>query len=178
MLQQFSWKTFLIYSAVLTALWYIGLLFTVYRREALAIILGSGLPPSAIAKPEADVAQSGTTGMETEIMGSSRMPEGLEVVSMGALSFSAPEDQALDAAGAKSEQLGLIPDVLQELREIFGILAKEDGTKQDFFSLAAMISEKYGRIGSNPNIGKINEFIRDHAPFSVNMAELENLWDQ
>lgn len=110
-------------------------------------------------------------------MGKSKMPEGLEVVSMDALSFSVGDESSSIDENHKSDQLGLVPDVIQEIKEIFGIIEKEDGTKQDFFSLAAMISEKYGRIGSNPNIGRVNEFIRDNAPFALTLEELEYLWD-
>jgi hypothetical protein len=178
MLQQFSWTTFLIFFAVLSALWYLALVLTVYRKDAMAFFFSGSIDAGTTVSPAgSEPVEHQTDAAENEIMGKSKMPEGLEVVSMGALSFSVGDaGSQLDEDG-KSDQLGLIPDVLQELKEIFGILAKEDGTKQDFFSLAAMISEKYGRIGSNPNIGKINEFIRDHAPFTVSLDELENLWD-
>jgi len=177
MLQQFSWTNFLVFFAVLSALWYLALLLTVYRKDAMAFFSGSIGVGTVVSDLElkADVNKADPAG--NEIMGKSKMPEGLEVVSMGALSFSVGDAGSQVDEDGKSEQLGLVPDVLQELKEIFGILAKEDGTKQDFFSLAAMISEKYGRIGSNPNIRKINEFIRDHAPFTVSLEELENLWD-
>lgn len=176
MLQQFSWTTFLIFFAVLSALWYLALLLTVFRKDAIAFLSGSAADPSIISVGDTE-SEKQADPAEQEIMGKSKMPEGLEVVSMGALSFSVGDHSAYNDEDLKSEQLGLVPDVIQELKEIFGILEKEDGTKQDFFSLAAMISEKYGRIGSNPNIGKINEFIRDHAPFAVTLEELEYLWD-
>lgn len=177
MLQQFSWTTFLIFFAVLSALWYLALLLTVFRKDAIAFLSGVAAEPSIISAGNAGSADKQADPAEQEIMGKSKMPEGLEVVSMGALSFSVGDHSANNDEDQKSDQLGLVPDVIQELKEIFAILEKEDGTKQDFFSLAAMISEKYGRIGSNPNIGKINEFIRDHAPFAVTLEELEYLWD-
>jgi len=176
MLQQFSWTTFLIFFAVLSALWYLALLPTVFRKDAIAFLSGVASGPSIISV-DAGSAEKQADPAEQEIMGKSKMPKGLEVVSMGALSFSVGDPYARNDDNLKSDQLGMVPDVIQELKEIFGILEKEDGTKQDFFSLAAMISEKYGRIGSNPNIGKVNEFIRDHAPFAVTLEELEYLWD-
>lgn len=177
MLQQFSWTTFLIFFAVLSALWYLALLFTVFRKDAIAFLSGASSKSSIVSISDTVSSKKQPDSLEQEIMGKSRMPEGLEVVSMGALSFSVPDDSLGVDENHKSDQLGLVPDVIQELKEIFGILEKEDGTKQDFFSLAAMISEKFGRIGSNPNIGRINEFIRDHAPFAVTVEELEYLWD-
>lgn len=177
MLQQFSWATFLIAFAILSALWYLMLALTIYRKEVIRLVFSSGTDTQHITQqlPEQLERESGT--IENQIMGKAKMPEGLEVVSMGALNFSVAEDGGYVSDYDKSDQLGLVPDVLEELKEIFAVLAKEDGTKQDFFSLAAMISEKYGRIGSSPNIGRINEFIREQAPFAVTMQELENLWD-
>lgn len=174
MLQHFTWTQFLLTSTALSFLWYSAVLLIAYRTELFALIKGN----EPIVKKTA-LALEGqmvdADGDENQPMGKSRMPEGLEVVSMGALAFSAGQD--MGSGDGRSDQLGLIPDVLRELKEIFGILAKEDGDKQDFFSLAAMVSEKYGRIGSSPNIGKINEYIRDHAPFAITLEELENLWD-
>lgn len=177
MLQQYSWTQFLVFAAILTILWYLVVLLTEYRKEAFGFLSGKSPSLGNFSLEKAEYTEEEHDKIESELMGKSKMPEGLAVVSMGTLSFSAGDHSAFGREDSKSDQLGLVPDVLQELKEIFGILAKEDGTKQDFFSLAAMISEKYGRIGSNPNIGKINEFIRDHAPFTVSMEELENLWD-
>ncbi|WP_162800075.1 hypothetical protein [Pedobacter jeongneungensis] len=177
MLQQFSWANFLIFFAVLSALWYLALLFIVFRKDAMDFISGSISRPTVISGSAAALNENQVDPPAHEIMGKSKIPEGLEVVRMGALSFSVAGDPLGIDEEAKSAQLGLVPDVIQELKEIFGILEKEDGSKQDFFALAAMISEKYGRIGSNPNIGKINEFIRNYAPFSVTLEELEYLWD-
>lgn len=175
MLQQFSWTIFLVFFAVLSALWYLALALTIYRKEVFGLFSQARVsqPTSPAAGLQAE--QQGSIPISDQVMGESKMPEGLEVVSMGELNFSVPF--AHSQTEEKADQVGLVPDVLQELKEIFRILAKEDGTKQDFFSLAAMISEKYGRIGSNPNIGQINIFIRDHAPFAVTLEELEHLWD-
>ncbi|WP_316809195.1 hypothetical protein [Pedobacter agri] len=177
MLQQFPWTSFLIFFAVLSALWYLGLLLTVYRKDAIAFLSDASSKSSIDSVSDILSSEKQPDSLEQDIMGKSRMPEGLEVVSMGALSFSVGDDSLGIDDNHKSDQLGLVADVIQELKEIFGILEKEDGTKQDFFALAAMISEKYGRIGSNPNIGRINEFIRDHAPFAVTLEELEYMWD-
>jgi hypothetical protein len=177
MLQQFSWTTLLIFFAILSALWYLMLALTVYRKETFDLISGTRLHEPTVVAINPQREGEGDDPIADQIMGKSKMPDGLEVVSMGALNFSVAGDSIYSPDDAKSDQLGLVPDVLEELKEIFAFLAKEDGTKQDFFSLAAMISEKYGRIGSSPNIGQINAFIRDHAPFAVTIGELEHLWD-
>lgn len=177
MLQQFSWKDFLIFSALLSALWYVMLALTVYRKTLSGLVLKPGPAGPLVARGVVEESLKSAELAEDQVMGKSKLPEGLEIVSMGALNFSLSQDLSYPSDDAKANQLGLVADVLEELKEIFAILAKEDGTKQDFFSLAALISEKYGRIGSSPNIGRINEFIRDHAPFTVSVEELENLWD-
>lgn len=177
MLEQFSWTTFLIFFAILSALWYLSLLLTVFRKDVMRFISGSASAQSEASLNGPTLAHKREDAPEEEIMGKSRMPEGLEVTGMGALNFSPGNDHGYRGEDQKSDQLGLVPDVIQELKEIFAVLAKEDGTKQDFFPLVAMISEKYGRIGSNPNIGKINEFIREQAPFAITLEELEYLWD-
>lgn len=110
-------------------------------------------------------------------MGVSRLPEGMEKVSMAAISFGPSGKLPPSLDRLHDDQIGLVPDVIREIREIFEVLAQQDGSKADFFRLIGIVSHSYGRIGSNPNIGKINLFIREHAPFALTAAELENLWD-
>ncbi|RZJ75279.1 MAG: hypothetical protein EOO45_06085, partial [Flavobacterium sp.] len=94
MLQQFSWTTFLIFFAVLSALWYLALLLTVFRKDAIAFLSGVAAEPSIISAGNAGSADKQADPAEQEIMGKSKMPEGLEVVSMGALSFSVGDHSA------------------------------------------------------------------------------------
>ena len=83
---------------------------------------------------------------------------------------------AQPAATDKVTQLGLVPDVLEELKIIFSILASEDGSKADFFSLFKTVKEKYPKITADPNIDSINIYIREHVPFHLSNEELEDLW--
>ncbi|MGY4383927.1 hypothetical protein ACVWYN_000953 [Pedobacter sp. UYP24] len=173
MLAQFTWQAFLIATLVLTLVWYAAVILIFYR-EKLNWLLSGKLPQ----KPEA-LSHRWDNGVETleeeqyseeALMGKPKIPEGTSNVSMGNIGFVADADE-------KTQQLGLVPDVLQELKEVFSILEKEDGNKKDFFNLMEVVREKYGQIGSNPNIGRINEFIAAHAPFHLSSEELENLWD-
>lgn len=175
MLQQFTWSQFFYTAALLSVLWYVGLLFTAYQTEFFAFLkirqstlVGNSIPPVPHAAPEE---------MEEELMGRSKMPPGMEQISSSSLSFSDDLKQVGPHALLQDDQLGLVPDVLQELKEIFQVLAKEDGGKQDFFSLLELVKDKYGRISSNLNIYRINTYIRDHAPFAISPDELESLWD-
>lgn len=166
---------------MLSVLWYTGLFLTVYRKDAISFFNGSAFHGSASLRTATDHGDvenfRENTEIEKELMGKSALPEGLEMVSTSALSFSTVDSSVYLEENSRADQLGLIPDVLQELKEVFQVLAKEDGTKKDFISLLGLITEKYGMIGSHPNISKINEFIREQAPFAISNEELENLWD-
>lgn len=172
MLQQFSWTQFLLTSSVLSIVWYCGVLLTAYRTEFFSFLQGrpSGTKEQPLTShPDMELDSEA----EHDLMGPSKLPDGMEKVSMSAIAFGA--DHSTDRL--HDDQLGLIPDVIWELRQIFELLAKQDGNKSDFFRMVEILGDKYGRIGSNPNISQVNLFIREHAPFSLNAAELENLWN-
>lgn len=173
MLQQFTWQTFLIAAMVLALVWYVGVILIFYRKELDAFLSGIklGRHPD---EPLPHRWENGTEQTEDEneegIMGRPQLPEGLTTVNMGGFGFVEDKDE-------KEQQVGLVPDVLEEVKSVFSILAKEDGNKNDFFGLMRLVRKKYPKIGSNPNIGYINEFISDHAPFHLTTDELGNLWD-
>jgi len=177
MLQHFTWAQFLIASAVFSLLWYATILLTAYRKEFLLFFAGKRIDNFPPSNREVPVKEDLSTDSQTSMMGASKLPEGLEVVEMGTLSFAGNNGCEHIDEREESDKIGLVPDVLQELKEVFEVLAAEDGNKKDFIDLAKMISDKYGRIGSNPNISDINTFIREHAPFAISPEEIENLWN-
>jgi cytoskeletal protein RodZ len=79
MLQQFSWTSFLISYAVLSAIWYIGLLLTVYRKAAMAFFSVSISTAKTVSPAAPEPSENQTDAAPQEIMGKSKMPEGLEV---------------------------------------------------------------------------------------------------
>ena len=170
MLQQFTWPEFLIAALLLTIVWYLGVIAIFYQSELIAFLSGrkdgkakqETLSHTWEADPE-------FTEESSALVGVSRLPGGMSTVSMNGFGFSRSED-------AKEDQVGLVPDVLEEVKSAFKLLSKEDGNKKDFLRLMRLVSERYPKIGSNPNIGYINEFIADHAPFHLSAEELENLW--
>lgn len=103
---------------------------------------------------------------EESLLGASVLPEGVTEVAAHELQF-VPRDA----------QLGLVPDVLEELKRIFHILETGNGTKQDFISLFRAVSAKYGRLAGTPSQRALNEYIREHALFPVSDEELANLWN-
>ncbi|MFA6275795.1 MAG: hypothetical protein WC622_03550 [Pedobacter sp.] len=173
MLQQFTWQQFLIASMVLSLIWYAGVILFYYRTEFLSFL---GRTENSKSEPlphrwetGVEVLENGNL-QEDELIGKAKLPEGVASVAIGSFGFVQTEDE-------RETQVGLVPDVLQEIKEIFGIIEKEDGSKKDFFNLMEMVREKFPKIGSNPNITRINQFISEHAPFHLSADELENLWD-
>ena len=177
MLQQFTWQTFLVATAVLTMLWYLGVILLFYRRELLRLLGKSKAGPVNEFKTSGPLPHRWESGVERlneeaedGLIGSTKLPEGMDMVGTEDFGFAPGADE-------KEQQIGLVPDVLQEIREVFSFLASEDGSKKDFFNLMETVRDKYPKIGSNPNIGRINDFIIANAPFHLSKEELENLWD-
>ncbi|MBB2145773.1 hypothetical protein GM921_09765 [Pedobacter sp. LMG 31464] len=178
MLQQFTWGAFLLASFVLSFLWYCFVLLVFYRREVFGLF-GDGLSerlPHRWEKGLESLEENAGGGLgegrlvsSDSLMGRSAMPEGMAVLGMGQLSFGGNPD-------GRYEQVGLVADVIQELKLIFARLEKEAGSKLDFFRMLEKVKEDYGKIGAHPNVGAINEFIAAHVPFHLSSEELENLW--
>lgn len=172
MLAQFTWQEFWLAILLLTMLWYSGIILFYFRKELDLFFGRNSNPKEPPGRRLVDRVEEPAHKPEEHdgLLGASRPAEGTSTVSLGQISFGQDEN-------AKYEQLGLIPDVLKELKEVFSVLEKEDGNKQDFFNMMEMVRAKYGQIGSNPRIVQINQFIAEHAPFHLSKEELENLWD-
>jgi len=180
MLQQFSWGHFLVASIVLNLVWYGFVLLVFFRKEVLAFLgseegssaLTSVPNPTGTTKSQfQNVPASGAEKVEeVSLMGSSKLPEGVEVLSSSQVSFSGGD------LGDKYEQVGLVADVVQVLKIIFSELERTAGDKRDFFRLLAKVKEEYGPLYGHPSLGAINEFIAGRAGFHVTPEEMENLW--
>lgn len=159
---------------VLSLIWYAGVILLFYRTELLGFFGKVGNEDRKERLPhrwETEVEDLENENLPPdELMGKSKLPQGMSSVGMASFGFVQTDVE-------REEQIGLVPDVLQEIKEIFGIIEKEDGSKKDFLSLMEMVREKFPQIGSNPNISRINQFISEHAPFHLSAEELENLWD-
>lgn len=179
----FTMQQFLIVALVLSVLWYAGVFLWFYRRGVTGLRLGgsgrAGILRSIVPGKGASIALEDADFDEGELMGKVNLPEGMEVIPTEELRFAGSVAVGTDGSTGlnQSDQLGLIPDVLEEIKEVFGILVKEDGTKQDFFRLMKLVREKYPRIRSHPGLMGLNAYIRDHASFHLSVSELEALWD-
>lgn len=176
MLQQFTWQQFLVATLVLTLIWYVAVILLFYREELFGLVaekkgpaLNDRLPhrwERGVDELEVDTEEG------PELMGASKLPDGMSLTTSDAFGFSG--DGPLDR---KMEQIGLVPDVLEELKAVFAKLSQSDGNKRDFMDMMTGVREKFPKIASSPNIGRINSFISDHAPFHLSAEELEDIWD-
>jgi len=183
MLQQFTWTDFLLAALPLLTAWY-AWLFLVYgkgrngsgglssRQVSFSGLTGGAAAGGYPVSGSGVLPGFGDKGYD-DLMGKPRMPEGISRVVASDLVFA---DVAADGVVQEAEA-GLVMDVLAEMKDLFGILAKEDGTKQDFFKLIEALKEAYPGIGSHPGIAVINAYVVDHAPFLISVQELESLWD-
>lgn len=173
MLAQFTWQQFLVAAMVLSLVWYLGVILVFYRRD-VSNFLSKGVKQSQPERLQREWEEELEDEPEEEnLMGSVREPEGLSTVAMEELRF-APKTDSSDAE--RGTQLGVIPDVLEELKGIFSILQKEGGTKEDFISVFALISAKYPAIKGTPSQQALNEHIRENVLFPISDAELDQLW--
>ncbi len=180
MLQQFTWGQFLLASFLLSFLWYVMVLVSFYRAElgrlfSGGVDRGSGEALShrwekgvEVLDEKSEVAERAS--VSEGVMGKSALPAGMEVMGMGKLAFAGSSD-------GRYEQVGMVADVIQELKLIFAQLEASARDKRDFFRLLEKVKEEYGRIGAHPSIGSINAYVATHVPFLLSAEELENLWD-
>lgn len=183
MLQQFSWGHFLIAAIVLSIVWYGLVLLVFYRKELIGFLGAGGLVSvegsSGVSEQRLadEVLNSSNAEFDASegLMGASRLPDGVQLLSSSQVSFSALDVMRVDPDD-RYEQVGLVADVVQELKGFFLALEQNAGDKRDFFVMMEKVKESYGRIGGHPSIGSINAFIRKYAPFHLSDKELENLW--
>jgi hypothetical protein len=175
MLQQFTWQQFLVATLVLTLIWYVGVILLFYRKELFGLLGGKkiiGLDDRLPHRWEKGVDDLDVTNEEEpELMGASKLPDGMSLTTSDAFGFSGGVSD-----DSKMEQVGLVPDVLQELKGVFAKLSQNDGNKRDFMDMMGNVREKFPKIALSPNIGRINEFISEHAPFHLSAEELEDIW--
>jgi hypothetical protein len=182
MLQQFSWGHFLIATVVLNLVWYVFVVLVFYRAEVMAFLgrgAGDSVPTGngggfVKAQPTGKATSDGDESIEREVdaalMGSSRLPDGVEVKTSAQVSFSASDGDG------RYDQVGLVADVVQELKIVFSELEKKAGDKRDFFRLLERVKDDYGPIGGHPSVGALSAFIVERAPFHLTSDEIDNLW--
>lgn len=156
-------------AVALLVLWYVGLAVLFRKRSP-----GSGLGSSGGSAPLPHGWQEEVDELSdsAELMGKSVPDHGVSIVEAEEFSFSECEELP-----DQSEQLGLIPDLQQEIKSVCALLAEQDGTKEHFFSLFSLVRDKYPKVNSAAARIGLNVFIREHVPFHLSDEELEDLWN-
>lgn len=177
MLKHFTWQQFLITALILSCIWYSFVLQLLYRQQ-LKDWLGrrNGKPDVRPVSREWDEElkeEPNPRDESDDLMGKSKLPEGVSRVPMDRVSFASDIVKEVD----RDRLLGLVPDAIEELKSIFQVIEKEQGTKDDFISLFALVKSKYEALAGTPSQTALNDFIRENALFPISDDELTHLWN-
>jgi len=179
MLHYFTWQAFFYAALILTLSWYVGVIL-LFHRAALNDFLGGNHPSTAPPEPLPHVwdedFEDEPLADEESLLGKPVLPEGMSRLSMSQFGFVPRVTATAMENEDKGTRLGLVPDVLEELKSIFHILETENGNKDDFISLFGLVSAKYPKIRNTANQQAINDYIRENLPFEISDEELDNLW--
>lgn len=171
--KSFTWQQFLVAALVLSSIWYLGVLPLLYRRQfSLWLDRKRKRPAVEPLRNAWDEELEEAVGVEDGVIGRTKLPEGMSRVDSLGFGFVGDVDE-----DARELQQGVVPDVIQELKSIFRIIEREQGTKEHFFSLFALVKAKYGAVRDTPSQAALNEYIREHALFPISDDELMNLWN-
>ena len=178
MLQHFTWQQFLVAALILSLIWYMVVVPLFYRNELNYLLSGKRkqVTPSPPLPHVWDEEFEEEPFGEESLVGRSRLPEGVTRVSMDQFSFAPLVATTVVEDESKDTQLGIVPDVLEELKRIFHILERDKAGKGEFISLFSLVSVKYGRIKGTANEQALNEYIRENVLFPISDEELDNLW--
>jgi hypothetical protein len=177
MLHFFTWQQFLVATALFTVAWYVVIILLFFRGKLTAALSGKSKnkqPEKLHREWEEELEDSPND--EDDLIGKQALPDGISEVEMHMLGF-APKVRH-DDEDSRETQLGIVPDVLEELKTIFHILENENGTAEDFVSLFGLVKARYPRIAGTPNeVPPINDYIRENLPFDISDDQLANLWN-
>jgi hypothetical protein len=87
--------------------------------------------------------------------------EGSALVDAEEMDFAAPLDR-----------LGVVPDLLEEIKSLAGVAE----TKADFLSLFKIIAAKYPQVAGSPQQSAVYAFIREQVAFQLTDSELNPLF--
>lgn len=159
MINLFSSQACVLAMIVIALLW-LFLVWHFYRKKANG--RSSPLPHRWDEKVDSLEAEG--------LLGKRALEQGVSIIEAEDIGFAKSVD--LD----QPEKLGDLSDLQQEIKEICLVLEKQDGGKDDFLAMFALVREKYPRVAESNAVVPLNEFIREHVPFHLSAEELENLW--
>lgn len=182
MFQEFTWQQFLVAAMVLSVIWLLGVWLIYWRPLSTGGLNGgkrNGTHDSEDALPhswqeEVDVLDPlGAT--DDGLMGKPALEHGVSVLEADEFSFAQVERRDRGERG-ESDLLGDLADAQEEIKGICRILEKEDGSKEDFFSLFEIVRVKYPKLTGSALLSELNDFIREQVPFFLSDEELDSLW--
>jgi len=179
MFHQFTWQQFLVAALILSLIWYAALFLLFYRGRLKERLSGKKssdrLGVREVPFPGAEEAEfQEAESTEESLMGKPELPEGMARVGMHQTLFAERNPEVTNWMD-EGRRLGLVPDVIEELKGIFQVLEQEQGTKQDFFELFAVVKGKYPGIYGTSEEKALNNYIRENVLFPVSDAELDAL---
>jgi hypothetical protein len=178
MLHYFTWQAFLVAALILTLTWYAVVILLFYRKELNVFLSGSTatLHPEPLSHAWDEDFEDDPLADDENLIGKPVMPEGMSRLSMSQFGFAPNVKETAIEDEDKEIQLGLIPDVMEELKSIFHILDTEHGDKDDFISLFGLVSSKYPKIRNTSNQQALKAYIRENLAFEISNEELDKLW--
>ena len=175
MFYSFTWQQFLIAALVFTSTWYVTVLLLFYRKRVKSFFPKCEIGNRINQVPLSHVWEEGEEykefNEEETLIGESKLPEGVLSVPLTGFSFAEP-------ANPVEDRLGLVPDILEEVKHVFSIIKKENGSKEEFFSLLQLIKAQYSQILESPLLDEINQLIINESPVKISIDELESFWNQ
>jgi hypothetical protein len=176
MLHQFTWQHFLIAALIFLLIWYLAVFIYCHRKSSgnFFASLKRQQPEKLIREWEADFDDHAET--DDDLVGRPVLPEGVSEVSMHMLGFAPKVEEKRATENERYFQLGVLPDVLEELKRTFNIIERENGTKEDFISLFALIKSKHPGLANTANSESLNEYLTENLPFELTDEDFNTLW--
>jgi len=176
MFQEFTWQQFLVAAVVLSALWVLGVWLVYWRPLSSGRMNGRQDAEDALPHSWQDEVDE-LKAFDDGLMGKPALEHGVSVLEADEFSF-VPVEKDLGEPGEHGEPdlLGEMADAQEEIKGICRILEKEDGSKEEFFSLFEVVKLKYPKLSGSVLLPELNDFIRDQVPFFLSDQELDSLW--
>jgi hypothetical protein len=176
MLHQFTWQHFLIAALIFLLIWYLAVFFYCHRKSSGKFFtsLKRQQPEKLTREWDADFDDDSET--DDDLIGRQALPDGVSEVSMHMLGFAPKADENRPSEDERYHQLGVMPDVLEELKRIFNIIERENGTKEHFISLFALIKSKHPGLANTANSKPLIQYLTENLPFELSDEDFNKLW--
>ena len=176
MLHQFTWQQFVIAAVIFLLIWYLGVFIYCRRKSSgkFSDSIGANHPEKLRREWEADFDDDSES--DDDLIGRPVLPEGVSEVSMHMLGFAPKMDADRASEDERYIQLGAMPDVIEELKRIFNILERENGSKEDFISLFALTKSKYPQLADSANLNSLKPYLTENLAFELTDEDFKRLW--